>query len=186
MEEPKNKNWKVLDSEYLSHEPWYTVRRDKVQLSNGNIIPSYYILEYPDWINVIAITKGKKFIFISQYRHGIGKAYYELCAGVCEKEDASPLVSAQRELEEETGYGKGNWEKIMEISANPSTHTNITHCYLATDVEPVAAQHLEATEDLTVHLLTLDEVKDLLLTDKIKQATHATPLWKYIAENHLL
>ena len=108
----------------------------------------------------------------------------ELCAGVCEKEDASPLVSAQRELLEETGYGNGNWSELMVIGVNPSTHTNLTYCYLATDVESVMAQHLEDTEDLSVHLLTLDEVKELLLNDQIKQALHAAPLWKYMAMNH--
>ena len=103
--------------------------------------------------------------------------------GVCEKEDASPLVSAQRELLEETGYGNGNWSELMVIGVNPSTHTNLTYCYLATDVESVMAQHLEDTEDLSVHLLTLDEVKELLLNDQIKQALHAAPLWKYMAMN---
>lgn len=186
MEEAKNQNWKVLKSEYLAHEPWFTVRREEVELPTGNKIPEYYIFEYPDWVNVIAITKEKKFVFVSQYRHGLGRAAYELCAGVCEKEDASPLLSAQRELEEETGYGNGNWTAFMEISVNPSTHTNMTYCFLATDVEPITAQHLEATEDLTVHLLTLDEVIELLRKDQIKQALHAAPLWKYLAENQLL
>jgi len=74
----------------------------------------------------------------------------------------------------------------MVIGVNPSTHTNQTYCYLATDVEPVTVQHLEATEDLSVHLLTLDEVKELLLDDRIKQALHAAPLWKYMAMNHLI
>ena len=37
-----------------------------------------------------------------------------------------------------------------------------------------------------VHLLTLDEVKELLLDDRIKQALHAAPLWKYMAMNHLI
>ena len=108
METPKNRNWKVLKSEYLSSQPWFTVRREEVELPNGNRIPEYYIFEYPEWINVIAITKEQKFVFVSQYRHGLGITAYELCAGVCEKEDASPLVSAQRELLEETGYGNGN------------------------------------------------------------------------------
>ena len=163
METPKNRNWKVLKSEYLSSQPWFTVRREEVELPNGNRIPEYYIFEYPEWINVIAITKEQKFVFVSQYRHGLGITAYELCAGVCEKEDASPLVSAQRELLEETGYGNGNWSELMVIGVNPSTHTNLTYCYLATDVESVMAQHLEDTEDLSVHLLTLDEVKELLL-----------------------
>ena len=90
METPKNRNWKVLKSEYLSSQPWFTVRREEVELPNGNRIPEYYIFEYPEWINVIAITKEQKFVFVSQYRHGLGITAYELCAGVCEKEDASP------------------------------------------------------------------------------------------------
>lgn len=174
--------WETLSSEYLFREPWFTVRRDHLVLPNGNHIPSYYILEYPDWVNTIAITREGEFVFVRQYRHGLRETSYELCAGVCEKEDASPLVSAQRELLEETGYGNGTWREFMQICPNPSTHTNITHCFLATDVEPVTAQHLEATESLTVHQLSLDEVKSLLQQGAIRQALMAAPLWKYMAE----
>ena len=113
----------------------------------------------------------------------MGRTSYELCAGVCDKEDASPLVSAQRELWEETGYGKGNWQEYMVISANPSTHTNLTHCFLATNVEPIDHQHLEDTEDLSVHLLTFEEVKQLLENNEIMQSLNAAPLWKYVAEH---
>ena len=123
--EEKNKAWKTVSSKYLFRRPWLTVRCEDMLLPNGNHIPEYYILEYPDWVNTIAITKEGKFVFVRQYRPGIGRTCYELCAGVCEKEDASPLVSAQRELWEETGYGNGNWQEYMLISANPSTHTNL-------------------------------------------------------------
>ena len=162
MMEEKEKAWKTVSSKYLFRRPWLTVRCEDMLLPNGNHIPEYYILEYPDWVNTIAITKDGKFVFVRQYRPGLGRTSYELCAGVCDKEDASPLVSAQRELWEETGYGKGNWQEYMVISANPSTHTNLTHCFLATDVEPIDHQHLEDTEDLSVHLLTFEEVKQLL------------------------
>ena len=141
----KEKAWKTVSSKYLFRRPWLTVRCEDMLLPNGNHIPEYYILEYPDWVNTIAITKEGKFVFVRQYRPGVGKTCYELCAGVCEKEDASPLISAQRELWEETGYGKGNWQEYMVISANPSTHTNLTYCFLATDVELIDHQHLEAT-----------------------------------------
>ena len=47
--------WKVLHSEYLSRKPWLTVRCDHLKLPNGNEIPNYYVLEYPDWINVLAV-----------------------------------------------------------------------------------------------------------------------------------
>ena len=56
MENPKNRKWKVLTSEYLAREPWFTVRHESLELPDGRRIPDYYVLEYPDWINVIAIT----------------------------------------------------------------------------------------------------------------------------------
>ena len=58
----------------------------------------------------------------------------------------TPMVAAKRELMEETGFGGGNCQKWMTISANPSTHTNLTHCYLATDVERMDVQHLDKAE----------------------------------------
>jgi hypothetical protein len=70
----------------------------------------------------------------------------------------------------------------MTISANPGTITNLTHCFLATDVEQISTQHLEETEDLTVHLLTEEEVRALLERDEMRQALMAAPLWKYFAE----
>ena len=182
----EEKKVEVLQSEYLFNRPWLTVRRESIVLPNGNPVPEYYVLEYPEWVNTIAITRDRKFVFIRQYRHGLGCALMELCAGVCDPEDASPLAAARRELLEETGYGRGTWRELLTVSANPSTHTNLTHCFVAEDVEPVSEQHLEATEDLTVHLLSQDEVRDLLLTDRVKQALHAAPLWRYFAENRLL
>ena len=120
MEKSKD-TWTVLSSEYLHRAPWLTVRKDHVVLPNGNHIPSYYILEYPNWVNTIAITRNGQFVFIRQYRHGIQETSYELCAGVCEEEDGSPMVSAQRELLEETGYGNGVWIKPVAI---PSSNTH--------------------------------------------------------------
>lgn len=175
-----DRKWEVLESEYLIKRPWLTARRDRVKLPTGIEIPEYYILEYPDWVNVIAITKESKFVMVRQYRHGIRETRYEICAGVCEKGEEA-MVSAQRELYEETGYGNGKWSLFMTISANASTMTNLTYCYLAIDVEPISTQHLEETEDLSVHLLDKEEVKALLMNDEVKQALMAAPLWKYCA-----
>ena len=83
--EKKDEVWQVVSSKYLFRRPWLTVRCDDMLLPNGNHIPEYYILEYPDWVNTIAITKEGKFVFVRQFRPGIGKQLYELCAGVCEK-----------------------------------------------------------------------------------------------------
>lgn len=180
MEMNDERKWEIISSEYLIRRPWLTARRDHVRLPTGVENPEFYILEYPDWVNVIAITRKGEFVMIRQYRHGLGETRYELCAGVSE-EGEDPIDSAQRELLEETGYGGGEWQLWMTISANPSTTTNLTYCYLATNVELMSRQQLEETEDITVHLLTEKEVKALLVNDEIRQALMAAPLWKYFA-----
>lgn len=114
MKQPDHRPWKVLNSEYLAHEPWFTVRR---------------------------------------------------------------------ELYEETGYGGGEWKEYMVLSANPATHTNLTYTFLATGVQPLSTQHLEASEDIRIHLFTFEEVRRLLEENCIPQALMAAPLWRYVAEH---
>ena len=176
----KDMKWKTLSQKYLIEKPWLTARVDKVQLPTGVIIDEYYVLEYPDWVNTIAITKDGKFVFVRQYRYAIGKTVNELCAGVVEKGE-DPMDAAKRELMEETGFGGGNWQEWMTISANPSTHTNLTHCYLATEVEPLGKQHLDQGEDLEPRIFSREEVLDMLQKGEIWQALMVAPLWKYFA-----
>lgn len=174
------KKWKILESEYLIRRPWLTARRDRVQLPSGTVHPEYYILEYPSWVNVIAVTADGRFLMVEQYRHGLQGVFTELVAGVMESGE-EPLEAAKRELMEETGYGNGEWKLLTVLSQNPSTTTNLTYCFLATGVEQVSAQHLDATEDIEVRLLSEEEVKSMLLNDELKQALMAAPLWKYFA-----
>lgn len=177
----KIEKWKLLGSEYLIRRPWLTARRDRVQLPDGTVHPEYYVLEYPTWVNIIALTRDGRFVMVEQYRHGLADVFMELVAGTCEQGE-NPLEAAQRELLEETGYAGGQWAPFAVLSANPSSMNNLSHTFLATGVERVAEQHLDTTEDIAVHLLTEQEVLALLRTDSIKQALMAASLWKYFAE----
>ena len=175
------KRWATLKSERIvSRPPWLSVRCDEVQLPDGRVIPEYYVLEYPDWINVIAITEEGLFVMERQFRYGLGRTCYEIPAGVMEKGE-TPEEAARRELEEETGYVGGTWTEIATLSGNATSMNNLSHSFLAVDVKPNGNVHLDATEDLEVKLLTRDEVYALLLNDEIKQSLMAAPLWRYFA-----
>ncbi|MDE6161892.1 MAG: NUDIX hydrolase [Muribaculaceae bacterium] len=174
------KKWKLLSSEYLFRRPWLTVRRDKLELPTGAVNDEYYVLEYPTWVNVIAIDRQGRFVMVEQYRHGLQEIFTELVAGVAE-EGETPLQAAQRELLEETGYAGGEWRLNTVLCANPGSQNNLAYSFIATGVERVADQHLDATEDVAVHLLSRHDVLQMLRSDTMKQALMAAPLWKYFA-----
>ncbi len=179
-----NRAWTTLKSEYLFRRPWLTVRRDEVGLPDGRVNPEFYVLEYPDWVNVIAITEDGRFVMERQYRYGLGEVGYEICAGVIE-EGEDPLAAAKRELSEETGYEGGTWEKVSVLSANPSTTNNLTHCYLARGVRKVTSQHLDPTEDIEVILLSRSEMMELLASGRMRQALMVAPLWQLVAQGKI-
>jgi len=163
--------WKVLESTYLHKEPWLTVRKDKCELPNGNIVPSFYVNEYPDWVNAFALTKDGKVIMVKQYRHGIGETGIEVPGGVME-EGETPQQGVERETLEETGYVFEKIEYLGKISANPSTTNNFMHMFLATGGEKVAEQNLDESEEVEVVLMSIDEVKNLIKENKIVQSLH--------------
>lgn len=176
--EENEKKWTTLDSEYLMCRPWLTVRKDKVRMAKGTVIDDFYVLEYPEWVNTIAITTDGRFVMVKQYRHGIGATNYELCAGCCEDGETFEQ-SARRELLEETGYAGGEWSLLLEAAPNATSMSNHIHCFLATGVEKVAEPDLDPTEELEVALLDEQEVFGLLSSGQIVQATMVAPLWKY-------
>lgn len=177
----KIEKWKILDSQYIIKRPWLTARRDTVLLPNGVINDEYYILEYPTWVNVIAITADGKFIMVEQYRHGLQEVFTELVAGVAEKGE-TPLEAAKRELLEETGYGNGKWKQFSALSQNPGSANNTTYTFLATGVEKITGQSLDKTEDLSIKFLSECEVMEMLIREDLKQAMMVAPLWKYFAQ----
>ena len=180
------KPWETLSSEYLIQRPWLTARRDVLKMPDGKVVPEYYVLEYPTWVNIIAITEDGMFILVRQYRHALGIVEYELCAGTMEASDENPLEAAKRELLEETGYAGGEWTELTVLSANPTSMNNLNHTFIAKGVKKVSSQHLDETEEITVHLFSKEELVDLLRRDEMKQALMVAPLWRYLAENHLV
>lgn len=175
--------WKTLSTEYLIKKTWLTARCDRVEMPTGMVIPEYYVLEYPEWVNVVAITKEGLFVIERQYRHARGCVSLEICAGVVEKGE-QPLEAAKRELEEETGFGGGIWTPLLTVCPNAGTMTNRSYSFIAEGVTHITEAHQESTEDITVDLMTRDEVFMHLVNGDFIQAMMVAPLWKYFYESN--
>jgi ADP-ribose pyrophosphatase len=117
------------------------------------------VLEGGDWVNVAAITPEGKIVVVRQFRFGVGKTTSELPAGLVEAGE-HPLKAAQRELQEETGYTTEEWVSLGSVDANSAFLNNQCHLWLAKNVVKTAEIALDATEDIIVEELSLDELKE--------------------------
>ena len=168
--------WQKLSSRYLVKEKWATLRVDTCKLQNGTIKDDYYVLEYPDWANAIALTKENKLILVRQYRHAADIISLEVPGGVVEPGE-DPEAGVRRELLEETGYVFDSCELIATLYPNPATSTNRTFTYLMKGGIKTQEQHLDEHEILNVEEYTIEEVKQLLADNQIDQALHAAALF---------
>ena len=168
--------WKLLSSHYIHKGPWATLRIDKCKMPDGRIVDDYYVLEYSNWVNGVAITEDNKVLMVKQYRHAAGIISLEIPGGVIDG-DEKPVEALRRELLEETGYQFDDFELISTVYGNPATANNQTFTFLAKGGKKVQGQSLDAHEELIVEEYTIAEVKQLLLENKIEQAMHCAGLF---------
>lgn len=145
------KPWVVEQSRITYQDEWLKVRTDRCVNQKGRVIDPFHVLEYPAWVNVVALTPEGGIILVEQYRHGVGKILLELPAGIVEQKD-SPADGARRELREETGYEAQGLHLLGSMDANPATQTNTSWSFLATGATHVDRQHLDATELIEVRV----------------------------------
>lgn len=164
--------WKTLSSEYLVRYPYFTARKDKCITPEGKIIEQYYVVELSTTVCALAITENDEAIMVKQYRHPVEKVLLELPGGFIDANE-SPEIALARELKEETGYEFESVEMVGKIAANPGVLDNFTYLFLARGGKQTAIQSLDHNEEIEVVKIPLQEVKKLLLENKIIQSLHA-------------
>lgn len=177
--------WETLSSEYLVRAPWAVLRKDACRMPNGHIVSDYYVLEYPDWVNMVALTADNQFILVRQYRHGVQQNVLEVPGGVIDPGEHAP-EAARREMLEETGYRFDTIEEISTLFPNPATSTNKTTTYLLTGGVKVQEQDLDEQEEIEVILASPAEVKQWLLDNRFGQALHTAALFYALVKLDLL
>lgn len=148
----RQRAWQVLQSKYAFADPWLRLRSDTVLLANGRILSPCHIFEYPDWVDVIALTAERNVVLIDQYRHAVGQIRTEFPAGAVDEAE-EPFEAIKRELLEETGYGSEEWHLLGSAPVNPALQTNRVHSFLALGARRIAGQDLDEGEVIRTHEL---------------------------------
>ena len=168
--------WRVAGSRLIHADRWIRLRADHCITPEGAVLDPYYVLEYADWVHVVAVTDDDRLVVNHQYRHGAGCVHLELPGGVTDAADAGPLEAAARELREETGFAAREFQHITSLSPNSATHTNRIHIVLAEGAYADGVQSLDAGEEIAVELLPLAEVPALIASGAFLQSAHVASM----------
>lgn len=156
--------WQVLSYEQVIDTPYLKIRREEVAVPHGPIIPDYYIIENRGWVGIVPVTEDGRFLINNQYKHGIGQAVLEFPAGTIDPDEEDPLVTARRELMEETGYSVADdqIELLAHMYANPTGARTRIWWYLARNVRKTGEQKVDPVEVIENRLVTPGELLALI------------------------
>ncbi|MCE2604053.1 NUDIX hydrolase, partial [Pseudomonas aeruginosa] len=82
------------------------LRKDTVTAPKGKAYRE--IVEHNGAVAIVPITNDGKLVMVKQFRYPTGKVILEIPAGKIDQGETDPLLTAKRELKEETGYTAQN------------------------------------------------------------------------------
>ena len=144
--------WKTIKSEPLVDSRWVKVRKDSVDLPNGQHIDDFYAISLNDAAAIVALDDAGNIVLKKEYRYCLDRDLIEVPAGGFERGEDG-LTVAKRELLEETGYISDDWEYI--------------HIYFANHCRKVGEQHLDPTEELDVLVVPLKQAVEMVMNNEI-------------------
>lgn len=164
------KKWQTIKQERLKDLKIFDLIKVERKHPDLGKQGSFVVLDSPEWINIIPITKDGKIVMIEQYRHGIDEITLEVPGGLVD-ENEEPAKAAQRECIEETGYaGPEDAELIGINQPNPAFLNNLCYSYVWHDCEKKYEQKLDGNEDINVVLVPVDKAKELILNKTIQHS----------------
>jgi ADP-ribose pyrophosphatase len=160
--------WKTRNKELILDErPWLTVERHTVELPTGQIIPNWQWVITPDYVNVVAITEDDAFVCFRQVKYGVDGDTLAVVGGYL-NEGEEPLLAAQRELREETGYESADWKELGHYRVDPNRGMAMGHLFLARHARLVTTPIVDDLEEQHLLFLTRAEVEEALTTGEFK------------------
>ena len=154
----------------------FKVREDTSVRNTGGSTSTFFVVESPDWVNIVALTKDHMVILIEQFRHGTASLVTEIPGGMVD-EDEQPRAAATRELLEETGFTSDRLIATGKSFPNPAIQNNTIHHFLALDCEKTRSASFDDHESISTRLVPLHELEALVHNGVITHSLAVTALY---------
>jgi len=165
------------DSETLAQDDRITVHRFGVPLTGGGEKPRLFV-KHPGAVTILPLLADDRVVLIRNDRPAVGATLWELPAGTLEPgEDIA--AAAARELQEETGYRADHVQPLCRFFTAPGFCDERMHAFVARGLAHVG-QHLNDTENITVHATPWADVRRMMQTGEIADAKTMTTLLFYL------
>ncbi|HZI18765.1 MAG TPA: NUDIX hydrolase [Pyrinomonadaceae bacterium] len=153
--------WRRVESQQMADCRVFRVRRDVSEDPRRGGLHDFYVVEAPDWINVVPLTAAGEVVLIEQFRHGSREVSLEIPGGMVDGGE-SPAEAARRELLEETGYEASELVALGRTRPNPAIQNNWIHTFAALGCVRRGEPANDGTEHTIVRLAPLGDVPRLL------------------------
>lgn len=155
-----------LPGEDVYHGQFVSVRVATLPTPSGGRT-RFEIVEHPDAVAIVAAraehpgdpASAWLVALVRQARPAVARDLWELPAGIVSADEhGQPLLTAKRELEEETGASAATWHLLAREYSSPGFTNETISLYLATDLTiPTDAHPADPTEIAQVAWMPLDE-----------------------------
>jgi ADP-ribose pyrophosphatase len=156
-----------LDSTLVYDGGFIKVRKDHARLPDGSISAREYI-QHPGAVAMLALLDNGKLVMERQYRYAPQREFIEIPAGKIDNQE-DILLTAQRELLEETGYVASEWLHLTTTWPCIGYADERIEYFLARSLEHKGRQ-LDDGEFLEVFELSLEEALDWVRQGRINDS----------------
>ena len=155
-------------AEILKQRLFYQGRKfnfdvNRLRLPNG-AEGDWECIHHPGGALAVPVTPEGKLVLVKQYRFAAKGRILEFPAGTVEVNE-NPAETIKREIEEETGYRAGKWQKLGEFLLAPGYSDEIIYAFLAQDLEKLEKPpKQDEDEDIETVLFTPQELEKAILS----------------------